>query len=864
MKMEGIVHGFPRRGLSRTQVFEPRREGLRPQPNSGNARRRPAFDEQFFVEFIRRDLEALERMFSEEQLRGLAQELGEGPGSSGPTDSKDEEQLSSVSINTVEFNARKNPQSESNSKHSNEERAAAKIVKKKTRNTMIPEGSDLSISNFQDNDEFDQKIVRAKQDSAVASSNELFLAQTSVPRTQTDARQPSQRAQAVAEALVKERPVKTQKTFGSSRILPIDLESFDARTAHKLSKIRHGAHTMYKNDDIQVDQSVLNSRFLISDFLDKKQKIYLLKEKFDFNRASEDIFEQRDEQAKARRREEARRNATDYKKDWGIRPFQKKLVLKSRPLAADEEQAECLRHLGLEPSELERLVQQEYNHPYLSNLLVTGTLSLALRDKALGNDKNNRTRRVQNAELQNTEQTLNRSLSQSSYVQQQSNPLYSQQSSPPPKQASARSQAVSVRQANDADQLAKELKQTVFIKAMHTQSLARSKNRALASGVQQSLTSLREKSGISLDNLAKKRALLQKQAAKDPALQRRLILSAINREAKNSRLFMTVYNKRRNRITEGELRHRPTLVGMLDIAEDDEDKDSGKDEDEDSEEDEFGDVFQDAFLDWPVDGRVEVLKAKKQALSGKKNLVQWSGQDVLLDFDPQFARAAVSLVSGVRIWPKALYGYWKRARTPVKALVKSQPFDYFLLAAVFGNTIVLSLDAYGISSAEAAQLSILNTVFTWIFIVEASLKITGLGIVKYLRDKMNYLDLTVVLLSIVEMAFQSGKGNLSAFKAVRIFRIFRVLRVARLLKSMKSMQNILKVLVNSMDQFMYVLMLMFLFNFIYALLGMQIYGGNQYFATNYDGPAGIPMENFDTFNAAFLQVFQVITDENWH
>lgn len=81
----------------------------------------------------------------------------------------------------------------------------------------------------------------------------------------------------------------------------------------------------------------------------------------------------------------------------------------------------------------------------------------------------------------------------------------------------------------------------------------------------------------------------------------------------------------------------------------------------------------------------------------------------------------------------------------------------------------------------------MNTALTWIFIIEASMKIIGLGVIKYLRDKMNYLDLTVVLLSVVEMAFQSGKGNLSAFKAVRILRIFRVLRVARLLKSMKSM-----------------------------------------------------------------------------
>ena len=88
-----------------------------------------------------------------------------------------------------------------------------------------------------------------------------------------------------------------------------------------------------------------------------------------------------------------------------------------------------------------------------------------------------------------------------------------------------------------------------------------------------------------------------------------------------------MFNKRKNRITQEELKHKPTLKGMLDIVEDDDEKDSKKDDDEDSDEDddEFGNVFQDAFLDWPIDCTVEVLKAKKKALSGKRNIVQWSG-----------------------------------------------------------------------------------------------------------------------------------------------------------------------------------------------------------------------------------------------
>ncbi len=79
----------------------------------------------------------------------------------------------------------------------------------------------------------------------------------------------------------------------------------------------------------------------------------------------------------------------------------------------------------------------------------------------------------------------------------------------------------------------------------------------------------------------------------------------------------------------------------------------------------------------------------------------------------------------------------------------------------------------------------MNLVFTWIFIVELALKLIGLGPVKYLKDRLNYLDGFVVMISIAELFITSGSfsGAHQAFRSVRIFRIFRVIRVARLLRT---------------------------------------------------------------------------------
>ncbi len=50
-------------------------------------------------------------------------------------------------------------------------------------------------------------------------------------------------------------------------------------------------------------------------------------------------------------------------------------------------------------------------------------------------------------------------------------------------------------------------------------------------------------------------------------------------------------------------------------------------------------------------------------------------------------------------------------------------------------------------------------IFTWIFIGEMAMKLIGLGPMKYLRDKLNYLDGIVVIVSIAELLIISGSFN---------------------------------------------------------------------------------------------------------
>lgn len=114
------------------------------------------------------------------------------------------------------------------------------------------------------------------------------------------------------------------------------------------------------------------------------------------------------------------------------------------------------------------------------------------------------------------------------------------------------------------------------------------------------------------------------------------------------------------------------------------------------------------------------------------------------------------------------------------------------------------------------------------------------------------------------MIFLGGGTNkaVSAFRTVRLFRTFRVLRVTKLLRSLSYMKVITGVISRSINKFILIFVLLLLFIYIYALLGMQIFGGN----LDIEGNIGQDRirQNFDSFLNAFIVVFQIMTQENWN
>ena len=156
------------------------------------------------------------------------------------------------------------------------------------------------------------------------------------------------------------------------------------------------------------------------------------------------------------------------------------------------------------------------------------------------------------------------------------------------------------------------------------------------------------------------------------------------------------------------------------------------------------------------------------------------------------------------------------------------------------------------SESYADDLELVNFSFTVVFMLEMVLKLIGFGFKEYIIDKFNRFDASIVIVSAVEMGL-SGVGK-SNFTMLRAFRVFRLLKVVR---SWTQLQSTLRTMWKTMLDLTSFVVILCLFCLIFALVGMQVFGGK------YCKIDPKPRSNFDTFNNALLTVLQVITHEDW-
>ena len=173
------------------------------------------------------------------------------------------------------------------------------------------------------------------------------------------------------------------------------------------------------------------------------------------------------------------------------------------------------------------------------------------------------------------------------------------------------------------------------------------------------------------------------------------------------------------------------------------------------------------------------------------------------------------------------------------------------------------------SSIEIRIQDYANNGFSAVFIIEMIIKLLGYGIIGYVRDKANIFDWIIVVISIADTTISATLSyDVQASGAISAFRIFRLFRVIKLAKGWKKFQELIKTIVNSFKDVSNFSVLLFLFIFVYTLLGRELFAYNLKFDSNgnlsSESNAQSPRSNFDTFGEAIVTIFIVLTGEQWN
>mmetsp|Transcript_31531 Transcript_31531/g.76314 ORF Transcript_31531/g.76314 Transcript_31531/m.76314 type:complete len:1933 (-) Transcript_31531:88-5886(-) len=222
----------------------------------------------------------------------------------------------------------------------------------------------------------------------------------------------------------------------------------------------------------------------------------------------------------------------------------------------------------------------------------------------------------------------------------------------------------------------------------------------------------------------------------------------------------------------------------------------------------------------------------------------------------------------------------------VQVLAKSEGMGNAILLAICLNTLTMAInhdcsvgldctldqaECEGCPAAEPyckdfkASLEFLNLIFAFIFIVEAAIKIVGLGPWEYFTNKANLFDMIIVIVSGVEIpsvwetfkclqakeAFLTVCGQAdcpdgphylpvsnkyfpycldytsceSGGGAVMVLRTFRLVRIVKLLRAFPDVQKQIKIVISVLGSVAALNGLILIFLLIFCILGMNIFGG---------------------------------------
>lgn len=179
-------------------------------------------------------------------------------------------------------------------------------------------------------------------------------------------------------------------------------------------------------------------------------------------------------------------------------------------------------------------------------------------------------------------------------------------------------------------------------------------------------------------------------------------------------------------------------------------------------------------------------------------------------------------------------------------------FESFIIACILLNAVFMASYHEGQSMWYSDTQRTTNVFFAWVFLLELTLKMIALFPRRFFAESWNRFDFIIVVASIPDLAGADFLGT-------TVLRVIRLGRVLRLFKQAKGLRAVFDTCLNSVESAFNVIFLIFMLMFVYAVLGMNLFGDYETLESLRTGR----VENFRNFGSSLMVLLRVITRDEW-
>ncbi|XP_030244896.1 sodium channel protein para isoform X22 [Drosophila navojoa] len=189
------------------------------------------------------------------------------------------------------------------------------------------------------------------------------------------------------------------------------------------------------------------------------------------------------------------------------------------------------------------------------------------------------------------------------------------------------------------------------------------------------------------------------------------------------------------------------------------------------------------------------------------------------------------------------------------SLIVFDPFvELFITLCIVVNTMFMAMDHHDMNKEMERVLKSGNYFFTATFAIEATMKLMAMSPKYYFQEGWNIFDFIIVALSLLELGLEGVQG-------LSVLRSFRLLRVFKLAKSWPTLNLLISIMGRTMGALGNLTFVLCIIIFIFAVMGMQLFGKNYHDHKDRFPDGDLPRWNFTDFMHSFMIVFRVLCGE---